>query len=363
MSREVLIVCADLSRNAAGRAVVLAELVGTSRGVTIMGSASGPIWLPLRDRRDLKVEVLGNRWLPDRRTRRRLRDATVIAGKPLVRSWGWALLSGARRGVLDIDDPEIALARMDLRTLARSTFSLESIPLTAALLRARRWATAITVASGELKRRYGGVVIPHARNERLFASDGMRSRSDSRDALGLDRTRPLVAFVGTMRAHKGAATLLRAARLMPEVDVAIVGSARVGATAGNVHFVEALPYAAALQWIAAADVVVVPQSDGAIGRAQSPAKVVDAMAMGRAIVASELPPIVELGGSAIRYVRPGDPVALAHAVQALLADPDARERLEVLARDRFLQDLSIAAVRPRMSELLAAVDATPAPDA
>jgi glycosyltransferase involved in cell wall biosynthesis len=349
VSAEVVVLCADLTRNAAGRALVLADLLVASRRVNLMGYASGRVWLPLRTRRDVTFEVIPNRWLPDRRTLDRWRDVTLVAAKPLVRSWGWSLLSRVGTRILDIDDPELALARMDLRTLVRSSLSLESAPFTAALLATRRWATAVTAASGELGRRYGGVVIPHARDEALFAPETVRDRRLNRAALALDGRRPLLVFVGTARPHKGIGTLIRAAAGMPEVDVAIVGTPGGKAAGANVRFVEPLPYLAAMQWIAAADIVVVPQSDGAIGRAQSPAKVVDAMAMGRAIVASRLPPIVELGGDTIQYVPPGDPAALAGGIRRLLADGTERERFERAARSRFLSELSLTAVAPRMA--------------
>ena len=356
MGADVVVLCADLARNGAGRAVVLADLIRPLRRVTIAGWSSGPVWLPLLARDDLRVEVLESRWLPDRTTVQRWRDATVIAAKPLARSWGWSLLSAARTRILDIDDPELALARMDVRTALKSTFSMETFVLTAALLRARHRANAITVSNSELARRYGGIVIPHARDDARFGREEFRDRSKARGALGIQAHRPLITFVGTMRAHKGLRTLLRAAIAMPEVDVVIVGSDGAETRSPNVHFVGRLAYETAMQWVAAALIVVVPQSDGAIGRAQSPAKVVDAMAMGRAIVASELPPIVELGGSAIHYVPPDDPAALTDAVRALLSDSTERHRLEVAARERFLSAFSLSAVRPRMAAVIAAAE-------
>ena len=76
-----------------------------------------------------------------------------------------------------------------------------------------------------------------------------------------------------------------------------------------------------MRWVCAADVIVVPQHDSRVGRAQAPAKVVDAMAMGRAIVASDLPPIAEMVGNTGVLVTPGSVLALASAIERVVGDP------------------------------------------
>jgi glycosyltransferase involved in cell wall biosynthesis len=155
-----------------------------------------------------------------------------------------------------------------------------------------------------------------------------------------------------VRAHKGIGVLIEAARLIPSATFVVVGASRPLAVPPNVKLVPPVAYADAVRWLAAADVVVVPQRGTRVGLSQSPAKLVDALAVGRAIVASDLPPIRELSGPAARLVEPDSPRSLADGVTQLLDDPAARLELELLARRRFEEQLSTDAVRPVLANVL-----------
>jgi glycosyltransferase involved in cell wall biosynthesis len=300
---------------------------------------------------DVDVLPIENRLIPGSEVRERLRAATVIATKPLVRSYGWALMSKARRLILDIDDPEIALATGDVRTFVRASMGLSSPMCTATLLALRNRAAHITVANSILGARYGGTVIPHARNPKWFSEES-RDRGEARRALSLSASEQLVVFVGTVRRHKGLDVFVEAARMLPAATFVVVGANRPLAGPANLRLVPPVAYPDAVRWLAAADVVVVPQRQTRVGRSQSPAKLVDAMAVGRAIVTSDLPPIRELSGGAARFVQPDSPRSLADEVGALLDDPQARLDMESLSRNRFLEELSTDAVRPVLARLL-----------
>jgi glycosyltransferase involved in cell wall biosynthesis len=277
--------------------------------------------------------------------------ATILASKPLLRSYGLALAIRDGPVVLDIDDPEIELATADARTTARALLGLENPLITRALMGARGRGDGITVANAVLKSRYGGVVIPHARDETWFDEE-VRSRSRARQVLELDSEMRLVTFVGTVRNHKGLDDLLEAHRSLPVSTLAVVGSGSDSQPEARVIRVPPVDYTTAMRWVAAADVVVVPQRDTRIGRLQSPAKLVDALAIGRAIVASDLPPIVETVADAAKIVPANSPESLARAVSTLLDNRDEREALEGMARARFLSALSVESVRPRMMRLI-----------
>jgi glycosyltransferase involved in cell wall biosynthesis len=81
--------------------------------------------------------------------------------------------------------------------------------------------------------------------------------------------------------------------------------------------------------LAAADVVVVPSRwEG------QPLIVQEALRAGAAIVATDAGGTREVAGDAARLVPPGDPQALAAAVEQLLDDPAERERLRAAALAR-----------------------------
>lgn len=80
---------------------------------------------------------------------------------------------------------------------------------------------------------------------------------------------------------------------------------------------------------AGADVVFCPSLEESFGRVAA-----EAMAVGRPVVASDLPALREVLGDAAAYFARGDIEAAAAALAALLANPDRRRRLESLGLER-----------------------------
>jgi glycosyltransferase involved in cell wall biosynthesis len=211
----------------------------------------------------------------------------------------------------------------------------------------------LTVSGDVLRKRFGGIVIPHARDERFFDRRGTRDRAAARSELGLDPDEPVVVYVGTVRPHKGIRQLGTVASALDRGRLFVVGAADASLVPAPAVAISPVPYMLAMRWVAAADVVLVPQRAGSVGSAQVPAKLSDALAMGRAIVATDLPPIRAVVGEAAVLV-PSDDTSLASAVISVIRDGGLRTELELRARHRFLQELSFRTVRPRMLDVAAA---------
>lgn len=121
---------------------------------------------------------------------------------------------------------------------------------------------------------------------------------------------------------------------------------RLGSLAPTVHLVGAVDAAARARLLASADVFVAPHTGGeSFGIV-----LVEAMAAGTAVLASDLPAFVSVldGGRLGRLFTAGDPAALAAGAVALLAEPATRTALA----DRGLQaaggyDWSVVAGRIR----------------
>lgn len=93
-----------------------------------------------------------------------------------------------------------------------------------------------------------------------------------------------------------------------------------------------VPPGAALTWLAALDVVLVPRRDHEVTRLVTPLKPVEAMAVGRPVVASALPALIEAVGGAGLHVDAEDMAGWADTVGALL--DDAGRRAELIERGR-----------------------------
>jgi rhamnosyl/mannosyltransferase len=148
-------------------------------------------------------------------------------------------------------------------------------------------------------------------------------------------TTPLLLFVGRLRYYKGLHVLLDALPQVP-ASLLIAGSgpeharlvaqaARLGIS-GRVHFLGDVADAELPALFHAADLFVLPAHlrAEALGLAQ-----IEAMASGLPCVSTELgtgTSYVNLHGETGLVVPPGDPAALAWAINTLLADPELRRR-------------------------------------
>ncbi|MGW2154580.1 glycosyltransferase family 4 protein [Nonomuraea sp. NPDC001699] len=183
-------------------------------------------------------------------------------------------------------------------------------------------------------------LAPNAVDDTLLSAhyDG----ASFRDAYGIAPGEIVVGSVSSIVAYEGFATLLRAAALLRDertpVRVLIVGD---GAERENLlALVEDLGLRdavlpgrvgpdEALQAQDAIDIFACPREDLRVCRLVTPLKPVEAMALGKPVVLSDLPALSELVGSdgAGLLVPAGDPAELAKAIAGLREDPARRSEM------------------------------------
>ena len=372
---RVTIIAADLSQNGAARSHMLARVLAPDFAVEIVGCTFGDgVWPPMRGHAAGMTVVRGRRWpaslLSLRHVRRRCRGDVLIAVKPLLPSFGVALQHRARTGtpiVLDIDDDELAFrpappAWHPLRAFA-SRLSPHGHAATRAMVARIAEADAITVASAALQERYGGMLVPHTRDLTRVEARPDRVRA-MRAQLAVPADRAVIMFAGTARPHKGLEDAAAAVAAMrhPATFVVVGPGDDAGYAAAfarrhpEVLVLPGVPIEDAHLPVLAADIVLIPQRDSPAARAQMPAKIIDAMALAKPVVAtavSDLPRYLADGRGWI--VPPSDPGALARACDAILDDPAAARAAGQRARAWCLEHLSDDAVRQRYADLVRAV--------
>ena len=377
---KVSILCFDVSDNALGRAWLLARLLEPLGAVEIVGPRFGAdVWQPVAE------EPIPVRWVPGARlpalaTRlpalARLADGDLLyASKPRLTSAGvgyWRHLASRRPLLLDIDDWEVGffLRGGAWGTLGRALNLSNPRGLTWTWLMERltRVADGITVASRFLECRFGGVLIPHVRDTDRWTPE----RSDptlARERLGIDKER-VVMFLGTPRAYKGVEDLVTAVAGLgrPDTVLALVGTDQASDTGRAVahrlptaRLLRRVPIAQVPDYLSAADVVVVPQRDSSDTRGQVPAKLFDAMALGRPIVSTRVSMIPEILEGCGLLVAPGDAAALGGAIGRLLDRPEEARALGAAARRRAIERYSFEAARRALFPLVERVRAAHAP--
>ena len=367
---KVSILCFDLAHNAAGRAELLARLLAPRFEVDVVGPQFGDtVWAPVARSPIPHRGVRASRYpgfariVPDLL---RLVDGDVIyASKPRPTSFGIGLLARRRRPlILDVDDWELGFfyrsgfwGRLGRAMNLGNPNGLSWTWLAERLVPA---ANALTVASRFLQARFGGVLVPHVRDTDAW-DPARQDRAASRAALRVGE-RKVVMFLGTPRGYKGVDDLVEAVRLLGDgvvvilvgVDPASASGSRWGALPW-VRLVEEIPFDDVPRFLVAADVVAVPQRATTDTVGQVPAKLIDAMALGRPIVATAVSMIPEMLDGCGLIVPPGDPPALARAVGTLLADRAVAEALGRRARERCAAEYSFTAARARLFPLIDAV--------
>lgn len=368
---KVSVLCFDVSDNAMGRAWLLARLLEPIGAVEIIGPRFGPtVWEPVADEWIPVRSIPGGR-LPGFAARLpalvRLADGDLIyASKPRLTSAGVGYLVrlGRRRPLLlDIDDWETGFfLRGGLWGVIGRSLNISNprgLTWTWLMERLRGVADGVTVASRYLEQRFGGVLIPHVRDTDRWAP-GRAEPGPARERLGVDKER-VVMFLGTPRGYKGVEDLADAVGRLarPDVALALVGTEPASDTGRalsarhpGIRLVGRVPIAQVPGFLSAADVVVVPQRDSSDTRGQVPAKLFDAMALGRPIVSTRVSMIPEVLEGCGALVAPGDVAGLASAIGRLLDRPDEARALGAAARRRAVDRYSFEAARRALFPLV-----------
>jgi glycosyltransferase involved in cell wall biosynthesis len=244
-------------------------------------------------------------------------------------------------------------------------------PLSLAAAATFRAAGAITACSGDLRdralrlgaRAEDVAVVPYGVDARAFQPDpgaGALVRSE----LGLAPDTPLIVSVSRLVYKKGLTYLLEAwPRILAEHPNAVLVIAGYGdlreelerratdlGILASVRFPGQLERDRAAQYVAAADVYVVPSIRDQRGNVDGlPNTLLEGMGAGRPIVASRvagIPDVINDGTHGL-LTPERDPAALAAAIGRLLADRALAERLGAAARRRVQEELTwdIAAER------------------
>ncbi len=178
-------------------------------------------------------------------------------------------------------------------------------------------------------------VIPHGAFDYLTRLPEERPLApELEDAEG-----PVILFFGLLRPYKGLDSLLEAFRRVEGAELWIVGNPRMpveplrrlaAEAPGRVRFLTRFVEDAEIPAIfRRADLVVLPYRD-----AEHSGVLYTGLAFGKPLVLSTVGGFPELAPTgAARLVAPEDPIGLAAALSELAADPAARERLAVAARD------------------------------
>ncbi len=165
-----------------------------------------------------------------------------------------------------------------------------------------------------------------------------------REELGLRGE--VVLYMGQLHGGQYVELFIEASALLkakyPEVNFLVVGggyreeslreySRKLKA---EVVFTGMVPHEKIPEYISAADICIACFEDNPVTRSKSPLKIVEYMACGKPVVASDVGEVRRMLGDAGIIVSPGDSRALAEGIEILLLNPEKRRELGKRGRER-----------------------------
>ncbi|MEH1908307.1 MAG: glycosyltransferase family 4 protein [Nostoc sp.] len=382
MKGKVSLVVSDLSGGGSVRAFLLAQVLKKiDYEVEIIGFLFGqelyaipPVGIPV-------VAIDGTNY-PEfftsaKKLWQKLDGDIIYAVKPKPTSFGVSLLhklASRRPLLLDMDDWELSWHggfewkyRASLKQFGRDILKKNGAlrfpdhPLYLQWMESLvSRANGITIDTQFLQNRFGGVYLPNGKDTAMFDPEKYNPEV-SRERYGLTKYRVLM-FPGAPRPHKGVEDVLIALDQLNQQDLKLVivgGSPYDDYDEQLIHKwgrwiiklpkcpVEVMP-----EVVAAAHVVVVPQRDSVIARAQFPLKLTDGMAMAKPVLSTRVGDIPEILAETGYLVDPSCPQQIATQIQLIFADVEQAKERGRKARERCLEKYSLEAMAFTLSELI-----------
>ncbi|WP_081629297.1 glycosyltransferase [Methylopila sp. M107] len=322
----MLVVPWEVSHNPLGRAYVLADMARRDFDVSIAGphfpQYGNDVWPPLRNA-EIEISTFPGRPFPhfavdclqfacsvspDVVYITKARLPSLLLGSVV------SLLHGSRL-VLDIDEHELAFFSNGSPLTIHDALGSGILDAPEATNPCGEVWTRIaeslvplisarTVVNQALQKKFGGTLLRHVRDEKVFVPDATL-RDKARSDLGLSPTDVAVLFIGTPRRHKGLINLLKAIEKADNSNIVlvIVGTFQSAADAADVKkfksirtkLIEDQPWDLLKYYITAADLIPVLQDPTSnIAQSQTPAKISEALALGTPIVATNVGPLQDL---------------------------------------------------------------------
>lgn len=370
--RRVCVIAWDMGHNPVGRAFLLAEMAAGANEVELCGPSfpayGTGIWPPIASAgmpmesfaaTDFLRFIEGARALAER-----VRCDVVIVGKPRLPSLLiGALIKQANRCpmIVDVDDHELGF--FSDRTPATLADLIAAITAEPTLLDTpygeifTRYAEnliaacdGVTVSNYALQARFGGIVVRHGRDERLF-DPALHNRAATRAAFGYQDEDRVILFLGTPRSHKGVFEIADAIERLADDRIALcvigtITDKRISRRfasykSARIALHPDQPWSRLPELVAMADAVFLLQDPASpISDFQIPAKLTDAIALGVPVYATPVPPLADLiaAGAIVPIAGAADLHAALKAFASAEPDPAAGER----RRAYYLGELSYA---------------------
>jgi glycosyltransferase involved in cell wall biosynthesis len=280
---------------------------------------------------------------------------TLFTGNGTRHVYASGLVEAMRRrppDVIDLFEEPFTLVALQTLVLRNLIAPSAAFVFYSAVNVERRWRWPYRAIEHAVLRGADAAHAPSADVPPILRARGMRDKAVAVIPLGVDverfasaeamllpdTPRPRVGFIGRFEPVKGLDVLLEAARRLTTPASLVLagdGSQRTALRGQAVHVLSSVAYEQVPSLLKALDVLVLPSvTIPPLHREQFGRVLAEAMAAGVPVIGSSSGAIPDVIGDAGLIVPERDPAALAHAIDAVLADADLRQRLVARGRDR-----------------------------
>jgi glycosyltransferase involved in cell wall biosynthesis len=181
--------------------------------------------------------------------------------------------------------------------------------------------------------------VPYRVLPNFLLDDLARSCNPNHPLLAQLPQEDFLLFVGDLSRDKGVEILLQAyARMKRPIPLVLIGrpvDVSLSGLSAQIHVLENWPHEAVLAAWQRCSLAIVPS----IWPDPCPTVALEAMAMGKSVVASRIGGLVDIirDGETGLLVTPGDPMALQEAIDNLLDDNERRTSMSVKAQQRIVE--------------------------
>jgi len=379
---KVCIIAWDVAHNPLGRAYILAESLASDYDVEIIGIAhskyGNSVWEPLRESRVPIKYFKGDseNFINYFRHLQYLAehiDADIIyVCKPRMPSLIIGILAKLhinRPVILDIDDYELSFFKN--RTPAFLD-AKEALPeqKDAKCLYGEFWTRyaeslvdkfdAITVSNIELKKKFGGTIIPHLRDENEFNPEKRKDRSAVRQRFGYDDKDMVILFIGTPRWHKGIKDIVEALAKLnnKHYKLCVIGTVSDKKTHdyleqhrdNSIQMIPNKSFFSLPKYLQVGDLICILQDpSNEISNYQMPSKFSDALAMGIPILAYDVPPLRLLSKKGLLETTTCE--ELANKIAIIFENLEEYKKKADLNRSIFYRDYSYKSGNEKLTKI------------
>lgn len=369
---KISIITCNLGNNCLGRAYLLGKVLQRNYEVDIHGYifpySPHPIWKPCDTGEFLYNAEAGRNFPLFLKSMinmvRNIKGDVIYVSKPLLPNYGVSLLKKVFTGkpvILDIDDWEMGWFD---HLKGVPWWKLLSNPLGPLYTRWMEhyigFADEITTVSTQLQELYGrGVIVPHGRDTEAF-DPAKFDRDKFRKELNINGFK-VVMFLGSIRPHKGLDDIVQSLNILDRDDIRLMV---IGAGEDPIYedklkklgkekviLKGLIPFNEIPQYLSASDLVVLPQKKTKQSYGQIPAKLFDAMAMAKPIIATNVADLPKILDGCGIIVESEDVSMLAEKIAWVFSNQQEAEEMGKKAREKCIEEYSWDAMETKLKTI------------